>query len=130
MVADHIDDGREGAARIVQVGDPVAVTGAQMQQGAGGLAGHAAVAVGGPGGHAFELAEDRAHGRDAVQRRHELHLAGARVRETGGHVVGDQGREQGVGAVHQNTITSEEGGSANSSAMAVARRCRASAWAI
>src|SRR5438045_3472027 len=101
-----------------------------MQQGAGRLLGHAAIAVGGPGGHALELTEDRAHGRHAVQRRHELHLAGARVGETGGHVVGDERREQGVGAVHENTITSEEGGLENSSPMVTARRWRASAWAM
>jgi hypothetical protein len=107
VVADDVDDRSEGAPRVMQVRHAVAVAGPQVQQGAGGLVGHAAVAVGGARRHALEEAEHRPHLRRPVQGRHELHLAGAGIGETGGDLIGHEGREQGVGAVHARPFMSE-----------------------
>ena len=107
VVADHVDDRREGAPRIVQVRHAVAVAWAEVQQGAGRPLCDPAIAIGCPGGHAFELAEHRAHRRRAIQGGDKLHFAGARVGETGCDLIGQQGGEQGVGAVHGRSPNSE-----------------------
>ena len=100
VVADDVDHRGRGAAGVVQVGAAVGIAGPEVQQGAGRLAGDAAVAVGGAGGDALEQAEHRAHARLAVQGRDKLHLAGARVGEAGLDAVVAEGGDQGVGAVH------------------------------
>ena len=53
-----------------------------MQQGAAGLSGHAAIAVGHAGHRAFEKAEHGAHAVDTVERRDEMHFGRARIGET------------------------------------------------
>ncbi len=100
VVADHIDDGGEGAPGVVQVGRAVGVAWTQVQQGAGRPARHAAITVRRPGGHALEQTEHRTHPGLAVQGRDELHLAGAGVGEAGRDPVVGQGGDECVGAVH------------------------------
>ena len=54
LVADDVHDRRTGPACVVQVRDPVAQAGAEVQERRGRRTGHAAVAVGRAGGDAFE----------------------------------------------------------------------------
>ena len=56
VVADHVDDRRARAARIVQIGEAVAEPRCQMKQRRGRLLRHAAIAVGGAGDDALEQA--------------------------------------------------------------------------
>ena len=69
------------AARVVQVRDPVAEAGPEVQQRRGRPAGHARVPVGRAGDDAFEQAEHRPHLGHGVERGDEVHLGGARVGE-------------------------------------------------
>jgi hypothetical protein len=48
-------------AGVVQVGQAIAQAAAQVQERGGGLVGHAGIAVGGTGGHAFKQGQHRAH---------------------------------------------------------------------
>jgi hypothetical protein len=71
-----------------------------MQQGRGGLARHAGIAVGRARHHAFEQAQHAAHARFTVQRRHEMHLGGAGIAETDFDAAVGKGMDQGFRAVH------------------------------
>ncbi len=53
----------------------------QVQQGGGGIVGHACVAVRGTGDHALEQAQHAAHAGHAIGGGHELHLRGAGIGE-------------------------------------------------
>lgn len=55
-----------GTARVVQVGQAVAQSGAQMQQHRRRPASNAGITVGGPGSHAFEQGQHATHARDGV----------------------------------------------------------------
>jgi hypothetical protein len=83
----------------VQVGQAVAQAAAQVQQRGGGLAGHARVAIGRAGGHAFEQRQHGAHLGHGVERRNEVHLGRARVGEAHGDPGIDQGAQHGLGAI-------------------------------
>lgn len=100
VIADHVDDRRARPARIVQVRGAVGIAWSQMKQGAGGHPGHARISIGSPRHHALEQAQHRPHPRLLVQRSDELHLAGAGVGETDGHVVRDQGRQKSARSIH------------------------------
>ncbi len=100
VVADHVDDRRARAARVVQVGEPVAEARRQVQQRRGRLARHAAIAVGGAGDDALEEGEDAAYRRHAVERRHEMHLGRAGIGEAGIDAALDQRAREAFGSVH------------------------------
>ena len=72
-----------------------------MKQRRSGLAGHARVAVGCPGNHALEQAEDTAHPGHAIERRHEMHLAGAGIGEAGIDAGGEQRPDKTLRTVHR-----------------------------
>ena len=101
MVAHDVDDGRVRPAGVVQVGQPVAEAGPEMQQRGRGPAGHPAVPVGGAGDHALEQAQDAAHGGHVVEGGDEVHLRGAGVGEAHVDAGVDQRREEGTGTVHE-----------------------------
>ena len=100
MVADDVDDGRLRLARVVQVGEPVAETGPEVQQRGRGPIGHAPVAVGRAGRDAFEEREHAAHLGHGVERGHEVHLRGAGIHEAGVDAARDQRADERLGAVH------------------------------
>ena len=81
VVADDVDHRSAAAARVVQVGEPVAEAGPEVQQRRGRTVGHAPVAVGGAGRHALEQREHAAHLGNGVERGDEVHLRRARIRE-------------------------------------------------
>ena len=100
MLADDVDDGRARLLRIVQVGQRVAEARPKVQQGRRGFSGHSGIAVGGAADDAFEQAEDAAHAVDLVERRHEMHLRGARICETDVDAALQQRMHQALGSVH------------------------------
>jgi hypothetical protein len=70
-------------ASVVQIGNTVRKTGAEMKKSACRLADHACIAVCGGGDNAFEQSEDAAHFRQPVKCSNDMHLRGARVCEAG-----------------------------------------------
>ena len=89
-----------GPPGIVQVGQAVTQSWAQVQQHYGGFVGHARETIGRAGGHPFEEGQHTSHLRDCVQRRDEMHLRRAGVGEAHVDSVADEGGEKRVGAVH------------------------------
>ena len=85
---------------VVQVGDPVAEAGTEVQQRRRRPTAHARVPVGGAGDDPLEQSEHRAHPRLAVERGDEVHLRRARVREADVDVVVDERADQRLRAVH------------------------------
>ena len=100
VVAHDVDDRHPRLAGVMQVRKPVPQAGTKMQQRRGGFPRHPRVAVGGPGRHALEQGQHRAHPRLAVQGRDEVHLAGAGVGEADLDARVGQGFHQGLRAVH------------------------------
>ena len=100
MVADDVDDRRRRSARVVQIGEAVGEAGAEMQKRRGGLAGDAAVAVGGAGRDALEQAQHPAQARVGIERADQMHLGGAGIGETDLHAAVDQGLRERLRAVH------------------------------
>ncbi len=74
VVTDDVDHGHLALARVVQVRQVIAQAAAQAQQRGGGLVGHACVAIGRAGGHAFEQCQHR-----DVNAAQEPHLFGVEV---------------------------------------------------
>ncbi len=107
VVADDDHHRHPSAARVVQVGQAVAQSGAQVQQHRRGPVGDAGIAVGRAGGHAFEKGQHAAHSRNGVQCGHEVHLRRARVGEAHVDAAVDQGVDQGLGTVHLHCLQSE-----------------------
>ena len=68
VVANDVHDRGRGAARVVQIRQPVGKARPAMQQRRGGLAGDPGVPVGGTGHHAFKQPKDAAHAGHAVER--------------------------------------------------------------
>ena len=101
VLAHDVDDARAGLARVVEVREPVAEAGAQVQQGGGGLVGHAPVAVGRAGHHALEEAEHAADAVDLVERGHEVHLRRARIGEADVDPARHQRSRQALRTVHR-----------------------------
>jgi len=91
--------GRARPPRVVEIGDAVAETGAEVEQRRGRPVGHPPVAIGRAGGDALEQREHRPHARLVVERGDEVHLGRARVREADVDPGVDQGADQGVRAV-------------------------------
>ncbi len=100
VVADDVDERRARPAGVVQVGEPVAEAGPEVQQRRRRLAGHAPVPVGGAGDDAFEQAEHAAHLGDRVERGDEVHLGRARVREAHVDAAVDERADQRLRSVH------------------------------
>ena len=94
VVAHDVDDRRAGSSRVVQVGQPVAEPGPEVEQRRRRTACHASVAVRGTGDDALEEAEHAAHGRHVVQRSHEVHLRSPRIGEADVDPGIDQRREE------------------------------------
>ncbi len=90
VVADDVDQRRAGTPRVVQIREPVAEPGPEVQERGGRAVGHAPEPVGSTGGHAFEQREHRAHLRHVVERGHEMHLGRAGVGEAGVDAIGDE----------------------------------------
>ena len=106
VVADDVDQRGPAAPRVVQVGQPVAQAGGQVQQRRRRPPGHPGVAVGGAGRDALEQRQDAAHLGDVVQRGDEVHLRGAGVGEADVDARADEGPDECLGAVHRETGTS------------------------
>ena len=85
VVPYDVDDRRMGLASVMQIGDPVAQTGAGVQESRGRFPRHAGVAVGATGGNAFKQTKNRRHLRHGVQGGHKVHLRCAGIHETGVH---------------------------------------------
>jgi len=81
LVADPVHHRRRRSARVVEVRDAIGEARAQVQQGRGGLARHARVAIGCPRAHPLEEPKDGTDAPHLVESRHEGKLGGARVRE-------------------------------------------------
>ena len=94
MIAHHVENGRSGALRVVQVGHAVGKARAQVQQVERGLVGHAAIAIGSARHHALKETQHRADARLLVERGHQLHLGRARIGKAGVYAVCDQGINQ------------------------------------
>lgn len=101
MVADDIYHGCVAALGVVEIGQSVAHAGAEMQQGAGWLSGHAGITVGGAGGDALEQAQDRTHALDPVEGGDHVHFRGAGIGETDLHPLVDQGAHQAFRCEHR-----------------------------
>jgi hypothetical protein len=94
VVADHVDDRGAGLAGVVQVGQPVAEAGPEVEERGRRAVGHAGVPVGGAGHDALEQPEDAPHLRHRVEGGHEVHLGRAGVGEAGVHPRSHQGADQ------------------------------------
>ena len=82
MIPDQIDHRRPCSLGIVEIGKAVAQTGAQMEQGRGGLFRHPAVAIGSTSDNTFKQTQNGAHIRLLVDRGNQLHLRCSGVGET------------------------------------------------
>ena len=100
MVADDVDDRREGAARVVQAGQAVGEARPEVQQRRRRAARHAAEPIGGAGDDALVQPQHAAHLGHLVERRDEVHLGRARVAEADVDAAVDQRPNQRLGAVH------------------------------
>jgi len=100
VIAHDVEKRRGRAPRIVQVGEGVTETGAEMEEGDRRLLRHAAIAVRRRRGHALEQHQDRADAGHAVERGNEMHLRGAGVGEAGIHPRAYQRPHQTFGPVH------------------------------
>jgi len=81
VITDPVDDWCARAPRVVQVGQAVGEAGPEVQQRRGGPSRDAAPPVGGAGADTLEQPEHDTHAGDAVERRDNWHLGGARIRE-------------------------------------------------
>ena len=100
VIADDVDEGCVRAAGVVQVREPVAQPGAEVQQRRRGLVGHARVAIGRAGDDALEETEHASHLGHGVERGDEVHLGGAGIGEAHVDIAVDEGLDQGLRAVH------------------------------
>ena len=100
VIADDIDDGRGGPARIVQIGQAVGQPGPEMKQRGGRLAGDPPVAIRGARRNAFKQAQDRADAAHRIQRRDEMHLRCPRIGKTQLHAAINQSLHDGLGTIH------------------------------
>jgi hypothetical protein len=105
VVAHEVEHGRAGAPGVVQVREPVAEAGAEVQQGRGRPPGHPPVSVGGAGRPALEQAQDAARLGPAVHGGDEVHLGRARIGEAELHAAAREGREDRLGAARRGHRT-------------------------
>ena len=104
VVADDVHDRGEGTARVVQARQGVAEPWAEMEEGGGWFLGDPAVAVGGAGDDAFEQPEHSTHLWNLVERRDEVHLGRAGIREANVDAGTDKTADQGLRTVHRFSI--------------------------
>jgi hypothetical protein len=100
VVADDVHDRRRRPARVVEVGEPVGEARSEVQQRRRRALGHAGVAVGHAGHHALEQPEHRPHPVDPIDRRHEVHLRRAGIREAHLDATRDERAQEALGPVH------------------------------
>ena len=84
MIADDVDDGAARPSGVVQIGQAVSEAGPEVQERARRLPAHPGISIG-RSGDDLEQAEHATHLRSRVEGGHEVHLAGPRVGEAGGH---------------------------------------------
>ena len=72
----------------MQIGESVAETGPEVEQGDGRLPRDTGVAISGTSDHSFEESQHTTHAGLRVERGHEMHLAGARVAKTDFNAIG------------------------------------------
>ena len=94
VITDDVDDRTVGTTGVMQVGEPVSQTWAEVEQGCGWTSGDTGVAVGRSGGHTLEEGEHASHRRHIVEGGDEVHLRGARVHEAGIDPVVDEGADE------------------------------------
>ena len=82
MVTDDIDEWHARASGVVQVGETVTESGAEVEKCGGRTTCDAGVSISCTGDHAFKQPEDSAHRRDVIESGHEVHLARSGVAET------------------------------------------------
>ena len=81
VIADDVDHRRRGFVGVVDVGEPVGETRAEMQQGRGRLFAHPGIPVRGSGDDPLEQAEHAAHAINPVEGCDKMHLRGAGIGE-------------------------------------------------
>ena len=86
---------------LCMLASPLARPGPVCSSVAAGPIGHARIAVGGTGHHAFEQAEHATHLRFAVKRGNEMHFGRAGVGEADRHIIGQKHVTQDIGAIHE-----------------------------
>jgi hypothetical protein len=99
VIADDVDNGHLALARVVQIGQSIAQSAAEVQQGCRRLARHARIAVSSASGNALEQGQHRTHAWLVIECRDEVHFRGAGIAETGGDAGIDQRADQGIGAI-------------------------------
>ena len=100
MVSHHVEEGSARPARVVEVGEAIALPGTEMQQDCGRAIGDAPVAISRSCRHALEEGKDATHGWDVVEGGDEVHLGGSRVGEADINAASDERGEQGLCTVH------------------------------
>jgi hypothetical protein len=110
VVADDVHDRRVGATGVVQVGEPVAEPRAEVQQRRRRSPGDPGVAVGGTGDDTLEEGEYGPHLGHVVEGGDEVHLRRAGVGEAHVDAGGDEGADEGLGAVHGVLLTFRRAG--------------------
>jgi hypothetical protein len=100
MLSDKVDDRHLGPARVVQIGEAIAETGAKMQECARRFFGQARISVGGAGDDTFEEAKHATYFRHSVKRSDQMNLRGAGVGEARPNSTCYQGANQTFCAIH------------------------------
>jgi hypothetical protein len=106
MLADDDHQRSAGPAGVVEVRQSIAEPGPEMQQRRRGTSGHAAEPVGRAGRDTLEQAQHTPHLRISVERRHEMHLRRAWIRETDIHASGQQAFHHRFGTSHRHSFLS------------------------
>ena len=99
VIAHDVDHRDPGAARVVEVRQPVAEPRSQVKQGRGGRVRHPRVAIGSPGRDALEQGQNRPHLRHRIQRGDDVDLRRTWVREARVDACGDERADQCLRAI-------------------------------
>jgi hypothetical protein len=100
MLADDVDDWHVRSARIVEIGQAIGKTRAEVKQSACRLLRHACIAVCGSGDNAFEQTENATHFCLPVECGDNMHFRGARISEADSNPSSDQRGNQTFCTVH------------------------------
>src|SRR5579863_5859534 len=79
MLADDVDDRHVRPARIVQIGETIPKTGAEMKQSACRFLRHAGITICRSGYNSFEQSQNAPHFTDSVKCSNDVDFRGARV---------------------------------------------------
>ena len=74
MLTDDVHNAGAGPLGVVQVGQSIAQSWPEMQQGGGWFFCHPVVAICGTGHHTLKEPQDAAHARRSIQRRDKVHF--------------------------------------------------------